>query len=407
MHVLMISDVYFPRVNGVSTSIQTYRTDLEQLGCRTSLVAPCYGAQWNDDQRTHRVTSVRVPLDPEDRFMGPRAIRSVLREVGQKADLVHIQTPFLAHWAGVNIARRLRLPTIETYHTFFEEYLYHYIPLLPKSMLQCLARRLSNTQCNAVDAVISPSHAMAASLKAYGVHRPIHVLPTGLETSDFQNGDGRRFRERHGIEADRPLLLHVGRVALEKNIDFIFDVLARVRDVVPEVLLVIAGEGPALGHFRRRVSDENLSRHVLFVGYLDRKGELVDCYQSANVFVFASATETQGLVLLEAMAAGLPVVSTAVFGTRDILDDAVGARVVEEDVERFAEAVVEVLTTPDLQRGLSSQAKSHAARWSNGALAKRMLTLYEGLVGQTSADSAPQLREACSFGNRSATERKA
>ena len=380
MHVVMVSDVYFPRVNGVSTSIQTYRSDLNALGCETTLVVPRYGCAWHDDPATRRVASVRVPLDPEDRLMGPWALRRVIGEVARRADLIHIHTPFVAHWAGTAIARRLRIPTLETYHTYFEEYLHHYIPLLPRDWLRGVARRLARRQCNAVDAIVAPSHAMAASLKDYGVDRPIHVIPTGLQSGDFESGDGGRFRARYGIPAGRPLLLHVGRVALEKNIDFLFDVLARVRTAVADVLLVIVGEGPALGHLQRRARNERLSEHVAFVGYLDRDTELIDCYHGATVFVFASATETQGLVLLEAMAAGLPVVSTAVFGTRDILQGAAGARVVDEDVDQFSAAVIDVLREPALQRGLASQARSHAARWSDGEPARRMLTLYEGLV---------------------------
>jgi glycosyltransferase involved in cell wall biosynthesis len=133
-------------------------------------------------------------------------------------------------------------------------------------------------------------------------------------------------------------MLHVGRVAHEKNIGFIIDVLERVRRDVPDVLLVLAGEGPALRALARRVEVLSLSRHVEFVGYLDRTSTLLDCYASANVFVFASNTETQGLVLLEAMACGTPVVSTAFMGTAAVLEHAEGVVVVDEHVGRFAGA---------------------------------------------------------------------
>jgi glycosyltransferase involved in cell wall biosynthesis len=219
---------------------------------------------------------------------------------------------------------------------------------------------------------------MADALRAYGVRTEIRVIPTGLDLQRFERGDGDRFRARLGVGADRPVMLNVGRVAFEKNIEFLIDVLERVRSGVPEVLLVVAGEGPALAALRRRVESRGLGPNVRFVGYLDRGGELLDCYRSADVFVFASRTETQGLVLLEAMALGVPVVSTAVMGTKDVLEGARGAIVVDEDEKQFADAVARVLTNRDIRDRLRAEAREFvAARWSSAVMARRMLELYE------------------------------
>jgi glycosyltransferase involved in cell wall biosynthesis len=176
-------------------------------------------------------------------------------------------------------------------------------------------------------------------------------------------------------------MLLVGRVAHEKNIGFIIRILAEVRKSVCDVLLVIAGEGPALASAQREVRRAGLSEHVLFVGYLDRRGPLLDCYRAANVFVFASRTETQGLVLLEALALGVPVVSTAVLGTKEVLENARGAIVVDEDVEPFAEAVVHVLREPGRQQTLAKDAREYVAtRWSSAEMARRLLSLYADLA---------------------------
>ena len=380
MNVLMISDVYFPRVNGVSTSIQTYRKDLARRGCRSTLIAPQYDDEWQDDDQTRRVRARVVPFDPEDRLMKVGELRRTLDSLQHEFDLIHIQTPFIAHRVGVRLARRKRIPVVETYHTFFEEYLYNYIPFLPRELLRYLARSFSRKQCNAVDAIVSPSSAMTEALLGYGVRRPIHTIPTGLSVECFERGDGDRFRRKHGIPAERPMVLHVGRVAIEKNIDFIFDVLPVVRAKIPDVLLVIAGEGPALIDLQRRAVRDGIDDSVLFVGYLDRSDALVDCYKAANVFAFASATETQGLVLLEAMASGLPVVSTAEFGTRDILDHATGAIVAPKSVDAFGDSLLKVLNSPALRRELSWEAKRHAATWSSGAIVDRMVHLYQSLA---------------------------
>jgi glycosyltransferase involved in cell wall biosynthesis len=384
MRILMISDVYFPRVNGVSTSIQTFRDDLLSLGHRCVLVAPDYPSRRaNDGQAMIRIHSRAVPRDPEDRLFSRGRLLALTEELRrQRFDLVHVQTPFAAHYGGIELARRLAVPVVETYHTYFEHYLHHYVPALPPRLLQALARRLTVSQCHQVDAVISPSRQMAEALRAYGVTTPIEVLPTGLPAERFVPGDGARFRARHGIPAQRPVALFLGRVAHEKNIDFLVRMLAALRTRVPDVLLVIAGEGPAEAHCRAQVQALGLSDSVGFVGYLDRRNGLADCYRAADVFVFASRTETQGLVLLEAMAQGTPVVSTAVMGTVDVLADTGGAVVVPEDEGAFADAVASVLADPARRAALGAHAVQDARRWSSRLMAERLVSVYAGVIAQ-------------------------
>ena len=388
MRVLMVSDVYFPRVNGVSTSIQTFRRDLAALGCETWLIAPDYPQGWQDDERALRQPSRYLAFDPEDRMMKPRATLAACLALADGIDVLHVQTPFVAHWVGIQAARRLRVPVIETYHTFFEEYLHHYLPLLPAAAARALARKFSRRQCNAVDGVIAPSRQLADVLLRYGVTRSVHTIPTGLNLDEFRGGDGAAFRARHGIAADRPVMLLVGRVAHEKNIGFLLRALDAVRQRVANVLFVIAGEGPALPALRRAASEAELEGHVLFVGYLDRRGPLLDCYRAADVFVFASRTETQGLVLLESLALGVPVVSTAVLGTKEVLENADGALVVHEDVAEFAAAVTRVLTEPALRAQLANAGRAFVERhWSSREMARRLLRLYEEVVRTKRVDS--------------------
>lgn len=381
MRVLMLSDVSFPRVNGVSTSIATFRQSLAELGHETTLIAPEYPGLSVDAPDIIRIPARSVPLDPEDRLMSGRAIRAQTERLrAERFDVVHIHTPFIAHYAGVRMARQLGLPVVETYHTFFEEYGHHYAPFLPGWLTRRVARRMTVSQCRAVDALVVPSPQMLEKLRHYGVETRAVVLPTGIDTNRFRGGDGTRFRAEHGIPADRPLLVHISRVAHEKNIDFILRMLVLVARVIPDVLLVVAGEGPAEGHLRHLVQRLGLSHHVLFVGYLDRSSSLLDCYRAGQVFVFASRTETQGLVLLEALALGTPVVSTAVMGTADVLKEAKGALVVEEDEATFADAVIRVLQSDELSARLAAQAPADALAWSATAMAERLVQLYSSLA---------------------------
>lgn len=383
LRILMISDVYFPRVNGVSTSIRTFKRALQALGHQVTLIAPSYGAQAEtaqDDQSIIRIAARTVPMDPEDRMMQRAAITALLPKLQQRFDVLHIHTPFIAHYAGLHLARQLGLPVIESYHTYFEEYLYHYIPWLPRRWLRLLARRVTTSQCNSVTKVIAPSRAMQSALRAYGVTADITVLPTGLEASQYRLGDGTRFRKRHAIDLKRPTLLYVGRVAHEKNIEFLVRCFARVINKVPAALLMIVGEGPAQGHLQSLVARLHLSDSVKFIGYLDRDTELLDCYRAGDAFVFASRTETQGLVLLEALAQGTPVISTMHMGTREVLHDTRGTRVVSDDESEFAQACVELLQDSAARARLAQFAPADAQRWSSQEMTQRLVQLYRSVI---------------------------
>lgn len=382
MKILMISDVYFPRINGVSTSIATYRRELEERGHEVHLIAPDYdGVATDDEFRIRRVPARHLPFDPEDRMLRAGCVlmeQEALRE--EEFDLIHIQTPFIAHYLGVRLAKELGIPRVETYHTYFEEYLHHYLPFMPRVAARYLARSLSRRQCNDLDALVVPSSGMLDVLRGYGIRTKAEIIPTGLPADNFISGDGPAFRARHGIDPQRPVMLYVGRVAFEKNIGFLLRMTAHLKQALPEVLLLVAGEGPALGALQHEAKQLGLSDNVLFVGYLDRKRELPDCYRAANLFTFSSCTETQGLVLLEAMAQGLPVLALAEMGTRDVLREGQGAVIARHEVEDFAARALTLLRAPHAAMNLGKIGREYAGSWSAGALAEKMLNFYQRTI---------------------------
>ena len=383
LHVLMLSDVYFPRVNGVSTSIQTFRGTLAGLGVRVTVVAPDYPAADSAADTTDgilRLPSHAVPLDPEDRLMRWSSLADLDRRLANADfDLVHVQTPFAAHYAGLRLARARGIPCVATYHTHFEEYLFHYVRFLPKSALRLAARALARRQCNALDAVVVPSQPMAATLRDYGVAKPLHVIPTGLPESQFLRGDGQRFRETWDIAPERKVALFVGRAAFEKNIGFLLEMTALARRQRPNLMLVIAGEGPALPALRRQAAALGIEDHVRFVGYLPRDGAVRDCYAAANVFTFASHTETQGLVLLEAMAIGLPVLAIPALGAAEIIKPGRGAIAAAETPEGFAEQLVGLLNRPTRLLIMADEAIAFAHEWNAASQGARLAALYRRL----------------------------
>jgi len=388
MRVLMISDVHFPRINGVSTSIESFRQALAELGVSVTVVAPAYAQNHHDDAGIVRVPARRVPFDPEDRLMRPVKLSRALAS-HRDVDLVHIQTPFAAHYAGLRHARRLGAPCLATYHTHFEEYLHHYLPALPKNLLSACARTLARRQCNALDAVIVPSEAMRATLLAYGVTTPLYRVPTGIPLAHFQSdavapcrAARAEFRARFAIPDAAPVALYVGRAAFEKNIGFLLEALQHALVKRPELILVIAGEGPALPALREQAAHLGIASQVRFVGYLDRQRELPACYAAADVFVFASRTETQGLVLLEAMAAGLPVLAFSCLGTREIVEPRRGALPAPQEAPAFAAALTALIDAPRRRAAMAREGRAFAAAWRIESCALRLAKVYRHVLAR-------------------------
>ncbi|WP_082926130.1 glycosyltransferase [Halomonas sp. G11] len=389
MKVLMISDVYFPRVNGVSTSIASFRGALERLGHSVTLICPDYPLGQVDEPGVLRIRSHRVPGDPEDRMMRYRDLLALTPQLAGKAfDLIHVHTPFTAHYAGVALGRRLGLPVVATYHTLFEAYVQHYIRWLPKRWLRLAARRLSAHQCHQLSALVAPSQAMQHALTRYGVTTPTTVIATGLALEAFCSPQhDSDFRAHYRLPREARLLLYVGRTAFEKNIDFLIDMLPRVLDEHPTTRLIITGEGPAHDSLVRRAQALGVAESVLFLGYLDRSGPLQAAYRAADVFVFASRTETQGLVLLEAMALGTPVVSTATMGTLDVLKEGEGCLIAEEDHNDFATKVNQLLSDETRRAQLAERGQIYAASWHEDAKSAELVALYRKLATERLANA--------------------
>lgn len=383
MNILMLSDVYFPRVNGVSTSIRTFARELRRLGHGVTIVAPQYteGEGTDDDIEILRLPARKIFFDPEDRLMRRKALRDAATRLARRHwDVIHVHTPFHAHQLGVMLRQLCGRPLVETYHTYFEPYAKHYFPWLPVAPLRYAARRISCRLCAEVDHLIVPTQQMDDVLRQYGIATPATIIPTGIDLDEFRGGDGARFRRKHGIGERQPVLVTVSRLAAEKNIGFLLEVAQALVGKFPDLAFIVAGEGPDGSRLQTQARALGIAKHLHFPGNLDRRGALLDCYKAGDVFVFASPTETQGLVLIEAMALGVPIVSTAVMGTAAVLAGARGARIGADDVAAFAGEVAALLHSPELRKGLAAAGREDARAWSAPALMCRTVDLYERLA---------------------------
>ena len=387
MNILFISDVFFPRVNGVSTSINTFATELRALGHQVTLIAPSYTDEDKEEEWIVRVPSHKIYFDPEDRLMNFGKLKALLPWIRDKHfDVIHIHTPFTAHYVGIHFGKKLDIPVVETYHTFFEDYLHHYLPFIPQFISRKLARTISRRQCNAVDGIVSPSKPMLDVLKQYGIKTPAEVVATGLDDSSFASVDGEHFRMSHDIPLTQPMLLFVGRVAHEKNIGFLLEMHEELIKKHPDALLVITGEGPAEESIKHSIDKLGISNKVRMIGYLDRSHELIACYKAADIFVFASKSETQGLVLLEAMAQGTAVVAIAELGTKSILIEGEGVLIAKDDINDFAEKVSVLLSNAPKRQMIGEKGRQYAKeKWGAGVLAKKVAKFYKSTINQKSS----------------------
>ena len=387
MNILFISDVFFPRVNGVSTSINTFATELRALGHQVTLIAPSYTDEDKQEEWIVRVPSHKIYFDPEDRLMNFGKLKALLPWIRDKHfDVIHIHTPFTAHYVGIHFGKKLDIPVVETYHTFFEDYLHHYLPFIPQFISRKLARTISRRQCNAVDGIVSPSKPMLDVLKQYGIKTPAEVVATGLDDSSFARVDGEHFRMSHDIPLAQPMLLFVGRVAHEKNIGFLLEMHVELIKKHPDALLVITGEGPAEESIKHSIDKLDISNKVRMIGYLDRSHELIACYKAADIFVFASKSETQGLVLLEAMAQGTAVVAIAELGTKSILIEGEGVLIAKDDINDFADKVSVLLSDAPKRQMIGEKGRQYAQeKWGAGVLAKKVAKFYKSAINQKSS----------------------
>jgi len=367
LHVGFFTECYRPIVNGIVASIDTLRGGLESANVAVTTIAPRF-PHFVDEGGGDvvRIPSLPLPTPTDYRLCLPY-VRFADR--GRVADLeiVHTHSPFVTGWMGANYARRRGLPLVFTYHTRIEAYA-HYFPF-ERRTIEAAAVQLTRSYANAADKVIVPTAAMEARLRELGVRTSIAVVPTGIDVARFIAG--RRspaVRALLGAADDTPLALVVCRLAREKNLELAIDALARSHD--GSTRLAIVGEGPHRAALELRVERAGLAGRVRFVGALP-PAALPDVYASADAFVFPSTTETQGLVLAEALAAALPVVTVDTPAARDVLG--IGARLVPNDAEAFARAL-DLAIESGRDQSAVRLAQSH---FSVELQTRRVLDLYE------------------------------
>jgi 1,2-diacylglycerol 3-alpha-glucosyltransferase len=374
VRVGVFTDSYLPRISGVVRSIEAFVAELRRQGHHVSIFAPGYRGFVDADPDVVRFPSVRPPGHPDFPLAIPLRRRFVATLAARRLTVVHTHSPFLMGAAGRYAARRLGLPLVFTHHTMYAEYV-HYVPLFPPPLSRRVVTRYTARYCNHCTAVIAPSQAVRTWLRSIGVTAPIEVLPTaGFELARFDRLDPSWVRPRYGIPSEAPLVITVGRLAPEKRFDVLLAAFADAARGGPARLLVVGGgpEAPVLRHLAAQLG---VGAQVVFTGPLDHD-RVLDCYAAADLFAFASPTETQGLVVIEAMAAGLPVVAVRAGGVAEAVGDGDTGLLVDPDPLALAAAIRRVLHDASLRQRLAARGRQAARAYAIDALARRLVALY-------------------------------
>jgi glycosyltransferase involved in cell wall biosynthesis len=391
LKVVYATDQYWPCVSGVSASIDLFREELVRLGHQVHILAPEYPGAGGDPPWVHRFRSSKVFFNDENRLVlrsESRHLADSLREL--EPDIVHVQTEFALGAMATRWARRRGIPVVVSAHTNWLDLIGFYLPWLPHWAAVRFCRWKMATSFNKAEAVVVPTSLMDTLLSAYGIRRPTRVIPTGVRPESLRVVPDRQPdpRTSHPALADGRILLFVGRLGLEKNIPFLFEVLQRLLPGHPDLRLLVVGDGPARLELESLAAARGLADRVVFAGFVPH-GQLAAYYESAEIFVFPSKVEAQGLVVLEAMSCGTPVVAIGRMGTREVMGGSHGGFMVEDDVEDFVAASRLLLSNPQLRERKRNEALEHAADWTMSAQARRMVHLYQAVRRKKGAGRKP------------------
>jgi glycosyltransferase involved in cell wall biosynthesis len=372
VRVALFTECYRPIVNGVVGSIDALRAGLHGRGIDVVTIAPRVPHFADADADIVRIPSLPLPTATGYRLCVPYVGAHDLRRVGA-VDVVHAHSPFVTGWMAASFARRHGLPLVFTYHTRLDAYA-HYAPFEAAATARALVE-LTRRYANAAATVIVPTPSIERRLREIGVRVPIAVVPSAIDVARFAAGRrSDRVRAELGAAANEPIVLAVARLGREKNLELALDALA----LLPEARLAIVGDGPHRGALERRAAGLGIGARVRFTGQMASE-RLPDVYASADAFAFPSLTDTQGLVLAEALAAGLPIVAAASDASRDVLGPA--GTVAAAEPEAFAAAL-----RAELAKGREQSAVHLAlSRFTVEAQTRQIVALYEGLIAANAA----------------------
>lgn len=386
MRIGIFSECYLPTLNGVVVSIETFRKEMEKRGHEYFIFAPeTQGYKDEDRRHVFRYPSFTWPGEKNYPAALPFFTNTITEKIKNlKLDIIHSQHLFTMGRLGLRVARNLKIPIVYTYHTLIAEYT-HYVPILG-DLAKSILIQFSRDYCNSCDQVITPSESMAKILVRYGVKKPIEVIPTGIHMAELQNPfPDKVIRAKWNIPEHRQILLYLSRVAKEKNIDFLLHAMRQIvknrqaKHGRSDAHLLLVGGGPELEFYKNMVRKMKLEDYVTFTDML--KKEIANRYfGAADIFVFPSITETQGIVVAEAMAAGTPVVAVDKMGPSDIIKNNKDGYLTSLKISEFAGKIEKLLDDYGLRQRMAKFAQEDAKQYSSENCADKLEKIYNSVI---------------------------
>lgn len=383
MRIAMFTNTYLPHVGGVAKSIKTLEDSCREHGHEVRIVAPDFeGAEPSPD--VLRIPAIQNFNDSgfSVRIPSPLLIREFIDDF--EPQIIHSHHPFLLGDSALREAWKGRVPIVFTHHTLYERYT-HYLPG-DSDGLKRAAIQLATEYCNLCDLVIAPSRSIARLLEDRQVNKPIEVVPTGINTAAFAEGRNGRYRRRLGIPGDAVVIGHVGRLAKEKNLAFLAESVAACLRAAPQAVFLLVGDGDAHDEMMRILAEQDHQHRIFHPG--KQTGEdLTDAYAAIDCFAFSSQTETQGMVLAEAMAAGTPVVALDGPGVREIMRHGENGILLDADApaEEFAKALLWIVNDAEFRASCSAKARETAMDYDTEPCVGSILEIYQRLIDDFAA----------------------
>ncbi|HEU5081455.1 MAG TPA: glycosyltransferase [Opitutaceae bacterium] len=385
MKICMMTNTYLPHVGGVARSVSTFAEEYVKLGNQVLVVAPTFEGKplpKRAEAFVERVPAIQKFNGSDFSVRLPVATVLSQRLDDFAADIIHAHHPFLLGDTALRVAASKNSPVIFTHHTKYEDYT-HYVPF-DSPALREFAINLSTHFANLCDGVIAPSDSIAELIKSRGVEVPIRVVPTGIDVEAFASGDRAKMRRKFNLGDDVFVVGHVGRLAPEKNLEFLANGVARFLKNTPEARFFVVGHGSAEEKLKDIFAKHGVSEQLILAGK-QTGPNLTAAYRAMDVFAFASKSETQGMVLAEAMAAHLPVVALDASGVREVVRHNHNGYLLPEDAspERFAKSLQKLFESPERCAAFVRAADETAQEFSREHCAKLALDFYADTLKAT------------------------
>lgn len=377
MNIGIFTNAYKPTISGVVNSIELIKTGMEARGHRVFIFAPRHKGYQDNEKDVYRFLSVSLTSKVDFPLPIPYSFKIFRMIPKLNLDVIHTHHPFILGEVGADFARKLRLPLIYTFHTQFEQYS-HYIPF-NQDIVKKITRSSVIRYAQKCNLIICPSTSILALLKNYGITSPVEMIPNAINIDVFRNPDSSWVRKKFNIADTDKTLIYVGRIGLEKNLGFMLKAFKKALNDVPEARLMIVGEGPELEALKDLSKSLEIEERTIFPGRVEYK-DIPSFYGIGYAFLMTSTTEVKPLALLEAMAAGLPVIAISASGSSDTITQNYDGILTENNMDSYVSALLSVLKDPAKRDKLGMGARQTSEKYSISAICAKIEEIYQKMI---------------------------